>query len=211
MHKTRNAATQIDQCVQLYRSLASTKSRPGKQAQAKVDGRRVQRINGLLEFHAQGFGSVQLSRFANQNLREVGIDPPVVRAVRVGQGAARNLPPKACVIQLRLQRAQAGFDVPQAFAIGQLGEGQTQKLIATRESARPPLTAVLVDARIELAAREKIHELGKHKLAAKHKPSSAGKRLTCQGPSVVRVSSRVQTWMGVTACNPRTYRAPAVR
>jgi len=44
-------------------------------------------------------------------LREVGIDPPVVSLVGIGEGGARDLATEAHVIELALNGAQAGFDV----------------------------------------------------------------------------------------------------
>jgi len=39
------------------------------------------------------------------------------------------------MIKLRLLRAQTGFDIAQAFAPGELGEGQTEKLIPAGEAS----------------------------------------------------------------------------
>jgi hypothetical protein len=41
------------------------------------------------------------------------------------------------VIVLVLDDAEAGIDVAEAFAEGELGESKTKKLIATGETARP--------------------------------------------------------------------------
>lgn len=124
VHKTRNAAAQIEQRRQLDGSFASAKPGPGTQAQTQVDRGRIERIDRLFEIDSQPFAGVQTTRATNQHLREVGVDAPVVRSVRIGQGAASNLAAKAGVIQLRFERAQAGFDVAQALAISELSESQ---------------------------------------------------------------------------------------
>src|SRR5690606_19793076 len=150
MHETRNAATQIEQRVQLHRALSATKRCPGEQAQTQVDRGRVESVNRLFQFHGQRLLSVQLPGSLNQRLREVGIDPPVVSTTGVGQRAPRDASTKPRVIQLGFQRAETGFDVAQAFAKGQLSERETEKLIATGETARTTVASVSSHAGIEL-------------------------------------------------------------
>src|SRR5712691_212997 len=124
-HKTGDIAPQVQQRVQLYGPLVSTKSRPRKQTQTQVDGGRVQGIRGVFQRDRQRVLRVQLARPANQDLGEVGIDPPIVNAVGIGQRAPRNASPKARMIQLGSIRPQTGLDVPQALAVRQLSKGQT--------------------------------------------------------------------------------------
>jgi hypothetical protein len=95
------------------------------------------------------------------------------------------------MIQFRAQRPQARFDVPQAFAIGQLRKSQAQKLVATREATQTAVATVLADASVELASWQKLQELRKHELTLEHKASPAGKTLPRQGSNVVENSSRV--------------------
>jgi hypothetical protein len=47
---------------------------------------------------------------------------------------ARNCPAESHVVKLRADGTQAGLYVPEAFAIRQLREGQTQKLIKARKT-----------------------------------------------------------------------------
>jgi hypothetical protein len=120
-------------------------------------------------------------------LGKVGVDLPVVRRARVGQRAPRDLAAKTCVVQLGLQGTQARFDVPQVFAIGELRESQAQELVAAGKAAAATIAAILVDTSVELASRQKVHELREHDWSVKHKPSSvavARKRCPCQGLSL---------------------------
>jgi hypothetical protein len=114
------------------------------------------------------------------HLREVGEDSPIVGAVGIGpvfsvSWAARNFAAKTGVIQLLANRLQTSFDVAQTFSIRELSKRQTQKVIATRKTARTFLPAVLGDTIVEFSSREKFHPLGKHEMTVEHKTSSAGK------------------------------------
>jgi hypothetical protein len=108
------------------------------------------------------------------------------------------------VIEFRAQRSQASFDIPQAFPKRELGVSQTQKLIATRESPRSSRAAVLIDTRLELAARQKTQELGKDELTIQHKPSSAtlaGINRRRPGSSLLSISDRVHASQNATRWN----------
>jgi hypothetical protein len=202
--KTGNRPPQVEQRVQLDRALVAAKLGPRKQTQTEIDGRRVERVNRLRELDGQRIVSVKLTGAADQDLSKVGVNPPVVRAIGVGQCAPRNLSPKPRVIELRSQCSQASFDVAQAFAKRQLSVRQTQELIATRESAWPSPAAVLVDARFELAARQETQELGKDELTIEHKPSSAtlaGINRRRQGSSLHSISDRVHALRNATRWN----------
>ena len=59
-------------------------------------------------------------------LGELRKDPPIMRLVCIGQRRARHFAAEPHVIQLALQRAQAGLDITQALAIGELREGHRQ-------------------------------------------------------------------------------------
>lgn len=63
---------------------------------------------------------------------------------------------------------QAGDDVTQAFAKGQLSKSQGEELISAREAAWPTMTTVTSNAGIEIVPRKIVHELGKHELTSEH-------------------------------------------
>ncbi len=173
--KAGDVAAEIDQRVQLDGPLAAAESRPGKEAQAQVDGRRVEGVNGLFECDGERFGSIQGSGTLDQDLGEVGEDAPVVGAVGVGQRAAGNGSSEAGVVELGTDGAEAGFDVAEAFAEGELGEGQAEELIAARESARPAVAVVTTDAGVEIVTRKELHQLGEDQRTGVHEwHSTAG-------------------------------------
>ena len=78
---------------------------------------------------------------------EVGKDPPVVNTIGVGQSAAGDGTSEAGVIELGRDGAEARFDVAEAFAEGELGEGEAEKLIAARESPQLVVAVVVTDKR----------------------------------------------------------------
>ena len=185
-HKTGNVAAQVQQRVPLDGSFASPKpyssSKTGlrEERQAEVDRGRVERRHRLFEHHRQRLVRVQLPSLSNQHLSEVGIDPPVVNLIRIGERTARNASSKTRVVELRLHRSQTRFDVAQALAKRELRERQTQKLIATREAPQPIVAAcmsqyVSTHTRVEFVPRKKLHELRKHHLPGKHLSTSTAR------------------------------------
>ena len=168
MHKRRNASAQVEQRMKLHCSFATTKRGPGKQAQAQIDGRRVECVDSFVQFHAQRLVSIQVACSPNEYVREIGVNPPIVGAVRIGQRAARDLAAQSGVIQFRPKGAQTCLDVAEAFAKCQLRERQTEELIATRKTSRPTIAAVTSHARVELASRQEVHQLREDQLIHKH-------------------------------------------
>ena len=72
-----NVAAQVEECVHLDGSLGGTKTRPRKDAQAQVDGGRVECVGCLLQFSRKAVAGVKLSGGVDQAHGEVGVDAPV--------------------------------------------------------------------------------------------------------------------------------------
>jgi hypothetical protein len=108
----------------------------------------------------------------NQHLREVGIDAPVVSFVGVGQRGTRHLAPEAHVIQLALDRKQAGFDVTEAFAVGELCESETEKLVKTGKAAEFVIASAASHTLLELMRRQVLDHLSEDGPACEHAPLS---------------------------------------
>ena len=171
--KRGNVAVQVQQRVHLDGGLAPAKLRPRKQRQAQIDGGRIQSIQALLQIDANRIVGIQRSGDADQHLREIGEDAPVVRFVGIGQRRARHLAAESHVIQLALHRTQTGLDVAQAFAIGQLREGHGQILIPAGKSAQPDVALIALDATAKLPVRKEADQLRKDGAALIHGPLSA--------------------------------------
>ncbi len=105
-----------------------------------------------LRVTCDGLETFEPGRVRDQHLGEIGNDSPVVCAIDIGQSAPRNTSPKPRVIEQSLNSTETGFDVAHALAKPELPECQRQKLIATRESARPLFSIVASHARVELVS-----------------------------------------------------------
>ena len=90
LDKARDTAPQVHQGVNFDCTLASAKSRPGKERKTQIDGRRIE---------------------------------------GVGQGTSGDFASDADMIEFWLHGAKTGFDVAQAFPVGELCESHTAELI----------------------------------------------------------------------------------
>ena len=171
--KRGDVAVQVQQGVHLDGGLAPAKLRPRKQRQAQIDGGRIQRIQTLLQIDAHRIVGIQRPGDADQYLREVGEDPPVMRFVRVGQRRARHLAAESHVVQLALYRTQTGLDVAQTLAIGQLREGHRQILVPTGKSAQSDVAPVALDTTAKLPVGKEADQLREDGTALVHEPLSA--------------------------------------
>jgi len=154
--------------VQLERALGALEARPGKDRQAQVDGRGIERVDGLGEAGAEGVVGVEAARDADERLGEVGIDPPVAAFVGIGQRAPRDRSADTHVVELGMLGAQAGFDVAQALAIGELRKGHAQILVETAEALELVLAAIARDAASQAVQRQVADDLRENEPAGIH-------------------------------------------
>ena len=106
----RNASLQIQQRMELHGGLGGAEPGPREQRQAKIDGGRVQSVDGVAELQPQVVMLVQRPcGIMDEALGEVGMDAPVARPVGVGQGVSRDACGKSHVIELAGLRPQARF------------------------------------------------------------------------------------------------------
>jgi hypothetical protein len=64
---------------------------------------------------------------------KVGIDAPIPDLIGMSQGIAGDLASKTHVIEFSLSGTETGFDVSEAFPIGQLSKGHAEKLVPARK------------------------------------------------------------------------------
>ena len=120
-------------------------------------------------------------------MREVGIDPPVMALVGIGQCGARHPSTEAHVIELAAHRPQTRLDVAQALAVSQLREGHRQVLVPARETSPVSITAITGHTLLKLVGGQVVHELSKNGLAGIHPSLSAiGQGARCGGFSPAR-------------------------
>ena len=104
----------------------------------------------------------------DQGLGEICVNAPVAHLVGVGECVAGNPAPDANMIKLRTLCTQAGFDVVQAFPIGQLTKGHTQVLVETVECLQLVISPVSLDTLQERVKGEMVEQLGKNEFARVH-------------------------------------------
>ena len=173
MNEARDIAPQIQQGMQFDGGLRAHEGRPWKDREAEVDGGRIEGVDGLVEIDAEAVLGVEAPGDGDQGLGEVGVDAPVALVVGVGQGVSGDTPANAHVIELGALRPQAGLDVAQALAVGQLGEGHAEILIEAGKALDLVVAAIAFDTTAEAMKRQLIDELCEDELARVHEPSSS--------------------------------------
>ena len=151
---------------------------------------------------------VQRPRDANQDLGEISINLPVARLVGVGQCRACDLAAESHVVELGAERTQAGFDIAEAFAVGQLGERHAEELIPTEEAAPSAIPVVAAYAAAEFAIRKEADQLGEYGASEVHEPLSDASEVV---PAVLRRSNRGKrktalSYAGTISCRPPVSR-----
>jgi hypothetical protein len=89
--------------------------------------------------------------------------------VGVGQCRAAHRLAETHVVQLRRLHRQAGFDIPQAFPIGQLGKRHGPVLLAATERPHPAVATVSGNNPAEGLPGQEFHQLGEKRFAGVHR------------------------------------------
>ncbi len=156
---TRNRASQVHLGVKFDGAFVLSKRGPREEGETQIDGRGIQGISRLMELESEILVHIQLSGHSDQQMSEVGVDPPIPFFVGIGQRASRNSASDPGVIKLGLHSPQACFDIAKAFPISQLSEGHAKELIETRKVPNPILALIPPNAFVEFVLWEKTHEL----------------------------------------------------
>ena len=162
-------ALQGQQGVEFDGGLVSPERGPREQREAEVNGGGVQRVGGGLEFAGERIIGVEGGGLPDEDMGEVGEDAPVAIFVGVGEGAAGSGLTDAGVIELGAKGREAGFDVAQTFAPGQLGEGEHEELLVGGEFAAAEVAVVTGDTLVELVFGEEVEKLGEDGATFVHK------------------------------------------
>ena len=96
--ETREVAAQVDQGMQFDGSLASAESRPREESQTQSDRRRIEGVDGLFQFDAQGVAGIELPGLRDEDAGEIRVNAPIAVLVGLGQRVACDVPANACVI-----------------------------------------------------------------------------------------------------------------
>lgn len=165
---SREVPSQSQERMNLHRRLGAAERRPGGQGEAKIDGRRIQRVGGFFQFEPEVFPRIKIRRLRDQDVGKVGKNTPVPLLVGIRQSAAGCTRSYAAVIQFPPERPQASLDVPKAFPVCKLGERKDQKLLVATH--RPDMKVALVsfDTLRQPVLRQPVHELGKNRSPLVH-------------------------------------------
>ena len=163
-----DVASEVHEGVHFDSGLMLAERRPRKEGEAKIDGRGIQGVGGLLEFDAKVFIGVKGARLGNHDLAEVGINPPVPFFVCLGNGAPRYSTSDAEMIKFLPAGTETGLNIPEALPIGQLREGHTKILVKTRKALDLVVTLITINTFTKLIHRQKIHDLRKYRFPGIH-------------------------------------------
>jgi len=162
-------ALEREQGVEFDGGLVLSKRGPRKEREAEVNGGGVQRIGGGLEFKLEWLIGVKRGGLPDEDLGEIGKDAPVAIFIGIGQRAAGGGLADAGVVEFGAEGHQAGFDVAQTFAPGQLGKRQHEELFISGELADAAVAVVTGDTLVELVFGEEVEELGEDGATFVHK------------------------------------------
>lgn len=158
----------VQERMHLDRGFMFAERRPGKEGQAQVDCGGIESVGGSIEFDTEFFIGIQGSCLGDQNLAEVGVHSPVTFLIRLGQSAPRYPASYAEMVELLSAGPKAGFNIPEAFPVGQLSEGHAEILIHAGKAACMIIAPVTVNAFAKFIHRQIVHDLRKDRFPEIH-------------------------------------------
>src|SRR4030065_409007 len=99
---------------------------------------------------------------------KLGMLPRSSRLVGIGQRRATDRLAKAHVVERGVLGRQTHFDVAQALAVGQLGEGHDPELLRARQRANVLVASIARDVAGKRRPWQEIHGCGAPRLASVH-------------------------------------------
>src|ERR1039457_6371098 len=111
---------------------------------------------------------------ADQVLREIGEDAPVVSFIGVRQGRAGNPTTESHVVELAAHRSQACLDVAETLAVSELSESHRQILIPARQTSVVLIAIIAAHTLLELDVGEMSDQLRQNGSAGIHPPLFRG-------------------------------------
>ena len=148
--------------------LGRTEVRTRKYRKTQIDRGGVQGVDRVRELHVKRFCSIQVSCFANKDLREISPDAPVTRFISIRQRRTRYCIAQSHVAELRRLSRQTSFYVAKTFASSQLRKSHHSKLLAARQRTRPRIPVVTRNDASKACPRYEVHDLREQRLADIH-------------------------------------------
>lgn len=172
--ESRNIAAQIQQGMQSDRRLAGAKQCPWKQRQAQVYGRRIQCVDRIGQIDTEAVVAIQFACTPDQQCSQVFPDVPVACFVGVGQCRTFDWRAETHAVQLRLVGQQAGFDISQTLAVGQLRKSHGAELLGTTQIAHARIATMTSHDSREARPWHKLHELCEQRFSKVHRSPPEG-------------------------------------
>src|ERR1035438_9937638 len=107
---------------------------------------------------------------ADQVLRKIGEDAPVVSFIGVRQGRAGNPTTESHVVEFAAHRSQARLDVAETLAVSELSEGHRQILVPARQTSVVVIAVIAGHTLLELDVGEMSDQLRENGSAGIHPP-----------------------------------------
>jgi hypothetical protein len=203
MDKAGYRAAQIEQRVHLHGRFGRTKIGPPKQRQAQIDGRTVERVNGIGEIEPDIVADVQFACAANQHRGDVSPYTPIAQLVCIGQRRTRHCFAQSHAVPLRGLLSETGFDVAQALPVRHLRKRHDAKLLAATKTANPNIAALPRHDPLKTRPRHEIHNLREQRPPQVHGDACDRKNRANYRDSANPSSNRHQIKLASTHCFAR--------
>jgi len=146
----------IQKRVKLDRAVIPSDLGPGEEGQTEIDGGGIQSVDDLVRLGVQGIFGADAAGHGDDLLGGGGVDAPIPPLVDLGQRASGHAAPDAKVVEPVAKSPEVGFDVSEAFPVGELGEAHAKELVPAAEASNP---AVAVVSKHD-PAKEAVWEMG---------------------------------------------------
>ena len=167
-----DVVAQVQQGMQFDRRFGGTKWRPGEQRQTQVDGGGVQGVDGVRQIDAEIFVAIEVAGPTNEQSSQIGPDAPVATLVRICQSGSSDRIPESHSVQFGAVGDQAGFDIAQTLAVGELSESHSSELFVAVQFPDAGVAGVTTHNSRKTRPRHKPHELRKQRFPCVHGNSS---------------------------------------
>jgi len=126
-------------------------------------------MNRLLQLDTKVFVALKTWGFGNQDLGKISIDPPMADLVGVSQGIAESFSSKAHMIEFLVIAPEAGLDISEAFALGELSKSHAKEMIPAGKGFDLTVAPISFDPLAEFVGRQEFYKLGENGSDGIHK------------------------------------------
>ena len=164
----RNRPTQIDLSMKLDARLHLTEIGPWEKGQRQVDGRRVDRIDRVVQIQAKIVARIERLGLFHQTLGEVLPNAPVSRFVGIGESGFCNRLGESRMIESLGPCVGASRDVVQPVPGGHLRENHAGELLSESKMADRDCGLVTLYYAVERLAVDQVENLRENETSGVH-------------------------------------------